>query len=296
MNLTNRQNATDWFRDSKYGLFFHYLFNMDEMKNFNAEKFVSDVNKTGAGYVVLTLGQNSGFYCAPNPTYESLTGNAEGTKCYAGDVPMQAAKALEPYGIKLMLYLPSHPPSCDNNASTLLGLDQQIRPDWLMNDITAKNWSAVIRDWSEHYGKNISGWWFDGFYPWINMNNNYAKLYKEAILSGNSESILALNQGVEATVYPANEYCDYTAGEFNEFGALPTERFVDSAQWHVLSFLGKDWCSPAAKYDSNYLSNYISKANSKGGVVTVEMHIEPDGSFSEEQFGIMKRVKEQIRG
>ena len=295
MNITDTEKRTDWFCKSKYGVFFHYLYDIESMKSFDAEAFASNVSRTGAGYAVITLGQNSGIYCGPNITYEALTGNEKGSKCFEGDIPMQVANALKPYGIKLMLYLPSHPPSADNDASKALGLDQKARPDWNMNDKTAKNWSLVIKDWSEHYGKNISGWWFDGFYPFIGMNNNHAKLYREAVLSGNSESILALNQGVVPTVYPANEYCDYTAGEFNEFEVLPEQRFTDGAQWHVLSFLGKDWCDPSAKYDGDFLASYITKANDKGGVVTVEMHIEPDGTFSSEQFDVMKHICGKIR-
>lgn len=293
MKLTNRKNTTDWFAQAKYGLFFHYLFDIESMKSFDAEKFASQVAQTGAGYVVFTLGQNSGFYCGPNSTYEQLTNNVEGSKCFLGDVPMQAANALKQYGIRLMLYLPSHPPSADNNASKALGLDQSLDPDWNMNDETVKNWSLVIKAWSEHYAKNISGWWFDGFYPFIGMNNEYAKLYKEAVLSGNEDSIIALNQGLELTIYPANEYCDYTAGEFNEYGALPTERFVDGAQWHIASFIGSNWIASNVCVDKDFFADYINKVNAHEGVVSVGCAIYADGSMSPEQLEFMKYIKEQ---
>ena len=45
MKLTDRKECTDWFRDSKYGVFFHYLFSMDEMKNFDADGFAKDINE-----------------------------------------------------------------------------------------------------------------------------------------------------------------------------------------------------------------------------------------------------------
>ena len=295
MKLTNRQHATDWFRDSKYGLFFHYLFDFDGMKNFNAEKFAADVNQTGAGYVIFTLGQNSGFYCAPNPIYEELTGNSQGTKCFAGDVPMQAAKALEPYGIKLMLYLPSHPPSRDNDSSIRIGVDQKASGDWLMNDTTVKNWCKIIKYWSEHYGENIGGWWFDGFYPWINMNEDYAKLYKEAVLWGNDQSILALNQGLEPIIYPANKYCDYTAGEFNEYGLLPTERFVDGTQWHIASFIGKNWVDDSVVIDRDFFADYLNKVNSKDGVASIGLYIDSYGAMSPHQLEFMRYIKQKTR-
>lgn len=296
MKLTDRKEATDWFSQSKYGVFFHYLYDIDDMPLFNAEKFAADVNETGAKYAFITLGQNSGYYCAPNPTYEELTKNAPGSKCYTGDIPTQAAKALEKYGIKLMVYLPSHPPSRDNDSSIQLGVNQKVPDDWLMNDTAVENWCKVVRAWSEHFGKTIHGWWFDGFYPWIALDEHYAESYKKAVLAGNDETILALNQGVEPTVYPANKYCDYTAGEFNEFTAVPESRFVDGAQWHVLSFLGNTWTDASVKYDGEYMSNYIATVNSKGGVVTVDMHIEKDGSLVKEQLDVMRVVKQRIRG
>ena len=44
------------------------------------------------------------------------------------------------------------------------------------------------------------------------------------------------------------------------------------------------------------MSNYIATANSKGGVVTVDMHIEKDGSLVKEQLDVMRVVKQRIRG
>lgn len=296
MKLTDRKECTDWFSESKYGLFFHYLFSIEQMQKFDAEKFAHDVNEMGAGYVIFTMGQNSGYYCGPNPTYESMTGNAPGTKCYAGDVPMQAAKALERYGIRLMIYLPSHPPTNDNAASIKIGVDQSDDGNWVMDENTVKNWTSIVKDWSLHYGKNISGWWFDGFYPMIALDENLAEYYKKAVLAGNDESILALNQGLESTVYPANKYCDYTAGEFEVYEPLPTERFVDGAQWHMACFMGENWNDGSVKVGGDTLADYIAKVNAKGGVVSVGLHINEDGSASEEQLEAMRIVKNKIRG
>ena len=211
---------------------------------------------------------------------------------------MQAADALDEYGIKLMLYISSFPPGNDRQATEALGLPgcSLASSDWLMNDVAVENWAKVIESWSVHYGKRIHGWWFDGFYDFIGMKESYGKIYKEAVLAGNSDSILALNQGVEPVIYPANKYCDYTAGELNNFGPLPQTRFVDDSQWHVLSFLGNNWCEATTKYDACWLTDYISKANSKNGVVTIEMHIEPDGSLAPQQLDVMKQVKKNIRG
>lgn len=296
MKLTDRKHHTDWMHEAKYGIFFHYLYGMDDFERFDVNKFTSDVLKTGADYVVITLGQNSGYYCAPNPVFEELTHQPEGSKCYTGDIPMQIARALRPHGVRLMLYLPSHPPSRDNEASRHLGVDQQIRNDWVMNDTVVENWCKVIKYWSKHYGDNISGWWFDGFYPWINLNENYAKCYKEAVLSGNESSILALNQGLEPTVFPANKYCDYTAGEFEEFKLIPEGRFADGAQWHMLSYIGEQWCNPNPKYTAQYLIGYITDVNANGGTITIDMYADPEGNIAPAELEIMQEIKRHIKG
>ena len=296
MKLYDRQNCTDWFKDSKYGLFIHYLYMPEDMKKFNAEEFAKQVNEMGAGYVIFTLGQNSGYYCGPNPTYEALAGYPKGSKCSELDIPMQAANALKAYDIKLMLYLPSHTPSGDNAASIKIGVDQTVEPMWEMNDTVVKNWCSIVKDWSVHYGKNIKGWWFDGFYDLIKLNEHHAKFYKEAVLAGNDESILALNAGLTGNISPANIYCDYTAGEFNEYGELPTQRFVNGSQWHIASFIGKDWLEGSANVDKVWMADYINKVNAKDGVVSVGVHIEPDGTFSDEQLDFMRYIKANVKG
>ncbi len=295
MQLYGRQEKTDWMSEGKYGVFFHYLYTPEEMKNFDAKKLASDINDMGAAWAVITLGQNSGYYCAPNDTYERLTENEKGSKCSPLDLPMQLYNELLPYGIKLMLYLPSHAPSRDNESSIKLGVDQKHDGDWVMNDTVVKNWCEIIRDWSCHYGSKVSGWWFDGFYPWISLDEHYGKYYKEALLAGNPDTIVALNQGVEEKIFPANIYCDYTAGEKEELEVLPESRFVDGSQWHVLSYLGDTWTYANARYDADYIADYIEKVSAKGGAVTIDLHIENDGGLSEVQLETMKQVKAKIR-
>lgn len=295
MKLCDRQNKTDWFKDSKYGIFLHYLFDMEQMKEFNAEKFAEDVNKMGVGYVIFTLGQNSGFYCGPNATYEKIAGYPKGSKCYEGDVPMQAAKALEKYNIKLMLYLPSHMPSQDNEASIKFGVDQSIEdPMWSMTEESVKNWCSVVKDWSIHYGKNIYGWWFDGFYDLIKLDERLAKYYKKAILAGNEDSILALNAGLVNKIEPANKYCDYTAGEFDFYGSMPTDRFVNGSQWHIASFIGKNWLDKSCVVDNKWMADYIRDVNANNGVVSVGLYVAPDGSFSDDQLNYMINISKAL--
>ena len=63
-------DKTKWFRDAGFGLFFHVLSGSRKdigrlIENFNARTFTGDCALAGAKYVMLTLGQNSGYMNAP---------------------------------------------------------------------------------------------------------------------------------------------------------------------------------------------------------------------------------------
>src|SRR5687768_3157801 len=113
---------TAWFQSARWGCFFHYLaapassredcpLTSDDwnrrVESFDTESFASQVAQSGAGYVVLTLGQNSGFYCSPNATYDKITGITP-SKCSQRDLLADVADALTKYNIKTLAYLPSH--------------------------------------------------------------------------------------------------------------------------------------------------------------------------------------------
>jgi len=80
---------TDWLARAGWGVMTHYLAAPPssaggkevtaEMWNrqvdaFDVEFFANQVAATGARYVLFTIGQNSGHYCAPNATYDKLVG------------------------------------------------------------------------------------------------------------------------------------------------------------------------------------------------------------------------------
>ena len=75
---------SDWLRDAKWGIMVHYLKSImategsskewnAAVNSFNVE---NSLNKLiiRAGFVMFTLGQNSGYYCSPNSVYSSAVG------------------------------------------------------------------------------------------------------------------------------------------------------------------------------------------------------------------------------
>ena len=123
-----------WMPEARWGVMTHYLadwmartggFEMNvskwnEMVNgFDVEGLANQLQKIGAGYYIITIGQNSGYFLAPNPVYDELTGIFP-SKCSRRDLEADLSKALRKRGIRLSRYLPSGAPAGVNDAITAL--------------------------------------------------------------------------------------------------------------------------------------------------------------------------------
>ena len=74
--------------------------------DFDVERLAGQLESIGVKYLVLTLGQNSGYFNAPNAVYDRTTGYRAGERCSTRDLPADLWRALHARGIRLMLYLP----------------------------------------------------------------------------------------------------------------------------------------------------------------------------------------------
>ncbi len=216
----------DWFREAKYGIFMHFLPGDPKsfalIEQFDVSALAAQLEKAGAKYFVITLGQNSGYYNSPNATYDRYTGYATGERCAKRDLPLDLSRVLEPKGIKLMLYLPCQVPNQDGRAQKAFGL-REGKQDQPLDITFANKWAEVIHEWSARYGEKVVGWWFDGGYEHIHFNEEIAAVYARAVKRGNPKAIVTFNPGVRVIHYTQAE--DYTAGELNEpFGEIPSSR------------------------------------------------------------------------
>jgi alpha-L-fucosidase len=269
---TNNPN-TDWLHEAKFGVFMHFLpadpAGLALVEQFDAQALAEQLAKAGAGYFVITLGQNSGFFISPNRTYERYTGYSPGERCAKRDLPVDLFKALRPKGMRLMLYLPCQAPNEDARAQRAFGLPEGKR-DQPLDLVFAAKWAEVIREWSERYGDKVAGWWFDGAYGHIQFNEAIAAVYTRAAKSGNPRAIVTFNPGVNVVHYTQAE--DYTAGELNEpFASLPTSRWLDGSQWHALTFLGSNWGRRDIRYTDQQWTQWLRAVIDRGGVVTLDM-------------------------
>lgn len=334
---------TDWFFNAKWGLFIHYLADVAGNKQsitltpeawnkqidaFDVHGLARQVVEFGAGYLFLTLGQNSGFFLSPNETYDRLVGRSSAeSRMSKRDIVAELAAALKPHGIRMMVYLPSLAPANDRHVMEALDCTPPWNPElvgFTPGSYIAKpgvdarlssfqrKWEAIIGEWSLRWGDTVHGWWFDGCYT-IDKLYNHAdepnfRSFAAAAKAGNSNSLVAFNPGVFADIRSVTEYEDYTAGELDN--ALPVlmqevpwrrscfGRYVDGAQLHMLSFLGMMWgqCGPNGPRFSDELAiGYTKDFNRWGGVVSWDVPTTKTGLIDERMHSQLRKLGKAMK-
>lgn len=305
--MTTRSD-TDWFRDARWGVFTHYLGQPTmsavewnrQVDAFDVRGLADQLESVGAGYYFMTIGQNSGHYCAPNTTYDKLTG-IRPSKCSERDLIADLHDALRPKGIKLLVYLASGAPDKDPVAVKKLEWEfgaWEPRSSKRLGEFQVK-WEAIIREWSVRWGGKIGGWWIDGCYFADDMYRHPEppnfQSFAAAMKAGNPASIVAFNPEVLTPVVSTTEWEDYTAGEIaNAFPTCPG-RWIDGAQFHVLSYLGEVWGGGVPRFPDSFVVGYTRHVNAHEGVVTWDVPITSGGqippSFLEQLAAVGKATR-----
>ncbi|MGQ9524155.1 MAG: discoidin domain-containing protein [Armatimonadota bacterium] len=315
-------HGTDWFMKAGWGVFTHYLTGADTtvdewnrmVDGFDVEGLAQQLESVGAKYYFITLGQNSGHYCAPNATYDQFVGITP-SKCSRRDLVSDLYTALSRGGISLLVYLPSGAPDQDPVAMKALEWKSgrygywaypEGGPDDRLESFQRK-WEAVIREWSLRWGRKVRGWWFDGCYfpdaMYRHPEPPNFESFASAARAGNPDAIVAFNPGVMPQRHPAlrpdrqlcsiSEYEDYTAGEVADWLVDCHGRWVESitrgtehgdhlSQFHVLTYLGERWGGGKPRFTDRFVIEYTREINAHGGVVTYDVPILRSGLIAEE--------------
>jgi len=331
------QRDTRSFREGKYGFFMHYLNSVpssssrgdDTSAGWNRRTDAFDVDgaakqmaEAGAGFVFLTLGQNSGYYCSPNRVYDRAMGRAKADSlCSSRDLISDFADALGRQKIPLYVYTtamaPFHcmeamrkleavPPwdcnmHCGNygEVRSLATADPRLRKFMAI-------WNDMHREWSLRWGNRVCGYWIDGAFYRKELychsdEPNYGS-FTAALRAGNPDALVAFNPGV---VYPpfvaAPGVDDYTAGEIDDpTMGIPDGPFIDGTQYHVLSFIGKSWGDSCLRYNSRQLVEITRLITDQGGVMTWDIPFRrEDGLMTPEVLAMLRefgvRYRESFR-
>lgn len=288
-----------WMQDPRYcwGVMTHYLadwqarvhnlqMNVETwnklVSEFDVEAMATRLAQAGAGHYQISIGQNSGYYLAPNTTYDKLVGTSP-SKCSQRDLVADLYGPLHQRDIKLMVYLPSGAPGQDKAACAALNWERGPYP----NSAFQTKWERVIADWSRRWGEKVAGWWFDGCY-WANamyrstMPPNFFT-FAAAARAGNRDSAVAFNPGVIYRLIGLSPDQDFIAGEIDDPEKVnvhyPAEGTVDGVQIHMLSFLGTKWGMGEPRFPTEKVIEYTKKVRDYGGSVTWDVPVELDGSI-----------------
>jgi F5/8 type C domain/Alpha-L-fucosidase len=281
------RQKTDWLRDARWGVMTHYLTNSsksskdwnDQVNSFDVKGLAQQLKSAGVKYYMISIGQNSGHYCAPNSKYDYYT-KISPSKCSRRDLISDIYDAIHPFGIKLMVYLPSGAPG--NDGVAINGLEWTSGAN--RNRSFQLKWESVIREWSLRWGKKVSGWWFDGVYwPKEMYGHEDApnfQSFSAAAKAGNPDSIVAFNPGPRYPLMSLSDSEDFTAGEiFDARGISCENRWVKKSQFHILSYLGNDWGSGSSRYRNEEIADISRNINKCGGVVTWDVPIDAGGKL-----------------
>ena len=290
----------DWMA-GRWGVMTHYLADWQARANrldmnvenwnkmvdsYDAAGIAEQLHSVGASYLILTIGQNSGYYVAPNDTYDKLVGRTP-SRCARRDLISDVAAALRPHNIKLIVYLPAGAPGGDRQAREALKWRQGAN----RNAEFQRHWEAVISDWSRRWGDKVSGWWFDGCY-WPNamyrdFNPPNFESFAAAARAGNANSAVAFNPGVLDRVLSVSQFEDYAAGEINDIQTSLLRRIedgrVDGARVQKLSYLGETWGFAPPRYDdlNKVVIPWTKRILETGGAVTWDVPVDPTGRIQE---------------
>lgn len=285
-------------KDARFGVMSHYLADWmgqreghkvtvsewnEMIDHFDVEALAGQIASTGAGYFQITIGQNSGFYLAPNATYDRLVGIGPG-KCSRRDLVADLAEALHKRRIRLLVYLPAGAPAGDVMARK--ALDWENGPH--RNREFQIKWQQVIREWSLRWGKKVSGWWFDGCY-WPNTMYRTKdapnfESFAAAARAGNPESVVAFNPGVIYRTISITPFEDFIAGEVDQSDRWNPRRLqdgkADGVQAHVLTYLGEKWGMGQPRFSTDEVVAFSKKVVAEGGVITWDTPIERNGTYA----------------
>jgi len=291
------QNRAAWMKDAKFGVMTHYLaewqakahnltMSVDEwnrlIDNFDAEGIASQLQTAGVSYYQISIGQNSGYYLAPNATYDKLTG-IRPSKCSKRDLVADLYEALHKRGIRLLVYLPAGAPASDKAADIALEWQNGSYP----NREFQQKWQQVIREWSERWGKKVSGWWFDGCYFPNSMYRGDAPNFTSfaaAARAGNPDAALAFNPGVVYRLLSMTPEEDFTAGEIDQPDRITirrdTQGRVDGTQIQMLSYLGETWGRGTPRFTTEEVVGFSKKLWDAEGAVTWDVPVNLTGNIS----------------
>jgi hypothetical protein len=308
------QSRASWMPAGTYGVMTHYLIypqgNTQAQKtadlnrianNFDINTYVNQFQKSGADWLIFTLGQNSNYLCSSNSYFDSLLPGHTPQR----DIAMEVAQRVHALGKKMIFYLPS-PDNSNPANSEFLNAMRYTEPGY------DQRYFNFVQNYSLKFGSLCDGWWFDSC---LSHTTSYYNSFSSAARAGNTNSALAFSNvefmdnrtGSISLVRPSE---DYTGGEIHllensqirrdffyegsniyvtEDGKLrregqgpifymPSGPTVGTAQWHGLLPIDQSW-NPGipdefVHYSDAELFQFVRDVKDVGGALTINVPVD----------------------
>lgn len=324
-------NRAAWMAQGTYGMMCHYLIspqgNTPEEKtadfnktidHFDVEHFLGQFDQTGADWLIFTLGQTTGYFCAPNAYLDARRAGHTPRR----DLVREIADGLKKRNKRLILYLAA---GCEGDEAYREFLGWGTPGDY-------DRYLEFVRSYSDRYGKLVSGWWFDGCGP---RSDDDWKKWIAATRSGNPDTAVAFS-GAEicaaGTIKPLCHLEDYHAGEIHllEGGKIrsdflppggdiivvdgklrkrgqeprfhmPNGQYIDNVQWHGLLPIDLTF-NPAVPdqfchYRDRDLFQFVRDVKRVGGALTINVPIDTtNGHVFEDTHAQLVRLNGVLSG
>lgn len=266
-------HITDWMYKGKIGLSTHYIADNPQTlektaTQFQVDKVAGQAAEAGTAWFLFTIHHQSWMMMAPNATYDRILKTSERTA--ERDIPLELHRALQPKGLKLMLYVNLR---LDPRSICPAGV-REAMGGWPPNKTLIDNIVAVYKEFSLRYGDKAAGWWVDGVwlkeYKDAPQREEWFTAIANALRAGNPNALVAFNPGVGQMICYSGQN-DYVAGESNDLSVLPMGRWLDGAQWHVWTYMGGWWSSGGLRFTDQQIRDYAVQVIKKGGVLTFEV-------------------------
>jgi len=299
-----RANAT-WLADCGYGMMNHWNSRsaprhgprkgyLDAVRDFDIVAYTDVVQKTGAGYVLLTTGWADPCCPAPIASWERFFPGWTARRDLIADLAEELGKR----GIKLMLYFPSH--------ILVWGEDYQ-RLDKASAEELMNVHREILTEMGRRYGHSVSGYWFDG---WGELGVKFPGTPWEELFDlckvGNPDRLMALSNWI----YPLeNPWQDYVAGDLGTVENPPKSRYVEDGPgkgipYHCTVTIDEpNWAHEAMeapiappRFTNERLIKYVQACMQLKVPVTLNMGIHQDGKLGEETVRQVVALRRQVRG
>ena len=303
--------ATDraaWMSQARWGVITHYLADWvfrgeaadaeewnDAVDGFDVVGLAKQLEAAHVPYLFITVGQGSGFYAAPNAAYDTIVGRP--SRCSRRDLVADLHGALQPRGIRLLVYATCGPPGKDEAAARAFA---HFVHGPQRNVVAMRQWEGVLREWSERWGRKVDGWWLDGCH-WPNLRYRAAEppnfeSLAAAVRAGNPNAAVAFNAGLTHPIVSVTPHEDYTAGVINAPASLletnhrVADGKTDGAQLHMMSHLGKTWGQGPPRESPEVVAAWTRAFQALGGVVTWDVPVERSGRMAAEFLPVLQAL------